>query len=99
MSKLVEEQDAESAINLINFAYFKKVHSHSPYSILPYSIPCRLLLSLRNVKMKLRKVVRGRDLVQLVVIVRKRLNYLVRNQERKDMIHMILLVVKVRGRD
>ena len=25
MSKLVEEQDAESAINLINFAYFKKV--------------------------------------------------------------------------
>ena len=27
MSKLVEEQDAESAIDLINFAYFKKVRS------------------------------------------------------------------------
>ena len=25
MSKHVEEQDAESAINLVNFAYFKKV--------------------------------------------------------------------------
>lgn len=33
MSKLVQEQDAESAINLINFAYFKKVcitHSSLP---------------------------------------------------------------------
>ena len=29
MSKLVEEQDAESAINLINFAYFKKVIIHT----------------------------------------------------------------------
>ena len=37
MSKLVEEQDAESAINLINFAYFKKVGldsliPHNPFS-------------------------------------------------------------------
>ena len=35
MSKLVEEQDAESAINLVNFAYFKKVSSphtsHNPH--------------------------------------------------------------------
>ena len=41
MSKLVEEQDAESAINLINFAYFKKVPLlytlHTLYP--PYSIP------------------------------------------------------------
>ena len=30
MSKLVEEQDAEAAIDLANFAYFKKVRLHSP---------------------------------------------------------------------
>ena len=35
MSKLVEEQDAESAINLVNFAYFKKVNPCShPHLIL-----------------------------------------------------------------
>ena len=44
MSKLVEEQDAESAINLINFAYFKKVpllYTHTLYSIpsILYTIP------------------------------------------------------------
>ena len=37
MSKRVEEQDAESAIGLVNFAYFKKVGSYLASSTATYT--------------------------------------------------------------